>query len=154
MTLIVGNLLVDVTKNSFISLEEARLYLADEAIAGNSAAVWLAAEESAQEASLVRASRWLASAFVWYVRYLEPNDLSRVARAATRLAVEALTVDLYEATQPGQVIQQAKAGEVSITYDTSNWSSAQGAGRVWPWLLPYLTGLVCTPGFGAGAMVV
>lgn len=153
MALRVGNLLVDLNMNSFISLAEAREYLSEEAGLPLVDA-WLGGTESEQEASLVRASRWLSTFFVWCVRHLDDDQLKRVGFAAARMATEALTVNLYEAIKADETIQTAKAGEVSVTYATGAWSQMQAAGRLWPWLTPYLDGLICEPGLGIVAMLI
>lgn len=156
MALTVGNLLTDPAANSFISLSDAIRYLADEASGAMPDAAlgqWMAALESDQESSLVRASRWMAGALMWCKRDLTDDDNLRVGRAAARLAVSALTVDLYEAAVPGTMKKRVKAGSVEVEY-TDPQQLAQAAGRVWPWLMPMLRGLVCDPRLGFAAFVV
>ena len=152
MPLIVGNLLTDPAANSFISLADATAYLTAET--GLLAVTeWLAAPLADQEASLVRASRWMAGALKWCAPDLSADDVLRVGHVAARLAVTALTVDLYEATQPGRQVKRAKAGSSEVEF--ADAGTAQAAGRFWPWLYPMLRGLVCDPNSrGIGFMVI
>lgn len=156
MPLIVGNLLTNPEANSFVSLADAAAYLTDEVsgIAPDAAlGVWIAATESDRESSLVRASRWMAGALYWCKRDLDVSDMLRVGRVAARLSVSALSVDLYEAVQPGAMKKRVKAGSVEVEYMDAQ-QMTQAAGRYWPWLLPMLRGLVCDPRLGFAAFVV
>ena len=146
MPLIVGNLLTNPAANSFISLDDAVAYLTDEgsgAVPDTPLGLWLTAAESDKESSLVRASRWMAGALKWCASDISDADMVRVGHVAARLAVSALTVDLYEATQPGRQVKRAKAGSAEVEF--ADAGSAQAAGRFWPWLFPMLRGLVCDP---------
>lgn len=136
MAITVGNLLTDPAAQSFISLDAADDYLAPE-----KREVWDMAADMDQEAALVQASRWLAASMQWQPSMLAARaDLTRVGQVAARLAVEALTVDLYAATETTSQIQSERVGSVGVTYFAPG--RAQAAGRVWPWLLPMLSGLV------------
>lgn len=142
MPLIVGNLLADPSANSFISLADADAYLAVE---GN--AQWAAASVEAKEAALVNASRWLAVSLTWCSPNLSDADLVRVGRAAARLAVEALTVDLWSGEVIGKTAKRYKAGSVEVEYqDTKTIRGAQAGGKSFPWVYPMLSGLLCGGG--------
>lgn len=136
MAITVGNLLSDPAAQSFISVVDADNYLAPEQRFG-----WDTADNAAREAGLVQASRWLAASMQWQPSMLAVStDLTRVGQVAARLAVEALTNDLYAATDTTAQVQSERVGSVGVTYFAPN--RAQAAGRIWPWLLPMLSGLV------------
>ena len=156
MPLVVGNLLQDPAANSFISLSDAVAYLTDEAsgaLPDAALGIWMTSAESDQESSLVRASRWMAGALFWCKRDLDAADFLRVGQIAARLAVSAITVDLYEAAQPASMKKRVKAGSVEVEYMDAQ-QATQAAGRTWPWLMPMLRGLVCDPRIGFAAFVV
>ena len=152
MPLIVGNLLADPAAQSFISLEDAVAYLAPE-----NRTEWELAPNINREASLVMASRWLAATMQWRADLRTAAaplaDLAQMGRVAARLAVEALSVNLWEATQTGKTARRMKADTVEIEYADDS-GKAQAAGRLWPWLMPMLDGLTRERALGIGAMVV
>lgn len=140
MAITTGNLLTDPAAQSFISIADADAYLAPE-----QRFAWDIAENTAREAALVQASRWLAGAMQWQPVMLTPGaDLAQVGKVAARLAVEALSVDLYAATDTTKQVQSMSAGSVSITYRAG--ARADAAGRAWPWLMPMLAGLIVNSG--------
>ncbi|SEU03186.1 DnaT-like ssDNA-binding protein [Paracoccus homiensis] len=140
MPLIVGNLLTDPAANSFISLADADAYLGAEANAP-----WSAAAPQAKEAALINASRWLSASLVWCDTALSDADLARVGHVSARLAVEALTVDLW-ASEAVKDAKRYKAGSVEVEYqDTSRRGGAAG-GKRFPWMFPMLRGLLCGTG--------
>ena len=113
MPVIVGNLLADPAAQSFISLEDAVAYLAPE-----HRTAWELAPNINREAALVMASRWLAATMQWRADLRTAAaplaDLAQMGRVAARLAVEALTVNLWEATQTGKTKRRMKADTVEI----------------------------------------
>lgn len=133
MALIVGNLLTDPAAQSFISLADADDYLGVEQ---NNA--WNLARTDQQEASLVRASRWLVGAY----RFLPLTDtgLVQVGRVAARLAAESMDKPLFAGSDTGAVVRSERVGPVSVTYATG--IKADAAGMAWPWLKPMLAGLI------------
>lgn len=137
MTIVVGNLLRDAEAQSFVSVADADAFLAPEM-----RTAWQEATTEAKEAALVRASRWLAGAFTWRNTWLESADLRRVGDATARLAVEALTVDLYAADEPGAAIKREKFEGIEFEYRDARPSGVGAAGRSWPWLPGMLSGLV------------
>jgi len=150
MPLIVGNLLTDPAANSFISLVDAVDYLADEAsgaLPPSGLDEWLTAAESDKESSLVRASRWLAVSMPWCCKTLSDGDLIRVGHVAARLAVQALTTDLWAAPATGKDAKRYKAGSVEVEYHSpTTVRGAQAGGRRFPWVYPMLKGLLCGTG--------
>lgn len=148
MAVNVGNLLTDPAAQSFISAADAAAYLEAE---GNAA--WSAADVVAQEAALVRASRWMAGALKWYKTELTTEELTRVGQVAARIAVDALSVDLYAAADTRGDLKRVKADTVEIEWAGAA-SSYQAGGRSWPWLMAMLSGLVCEPRRGFAALVV
>ena len=145
MTISVGNLLREPEAQSFVSVEAADAYLLPEANAA-----WMAADVTAKEAALVRASRWIASAFTWRVTWLDSADLATVGKAVARLAVEALSTDLYAANEPAQALKREKYEGIEFEYRDAKPLSFGAAGKTWPWLLPMLGGFV----MGAGQLKV
>ena len=140
MALIVGNLLTDPAANSFISLADADTYLG----AGANSA-WAAADVASKEAALVNASRWMAVSLAWCDNALADADLARVGHAAARMAVEALTVDLWASDAVGKQAKRYKAGSVEVEYAASSVRAMAG-GKRFPWLHPMLRGLLCGTG--------
>lgn len=129
--LVVGDLLSDPSAQSFISEEDADAYLAPEA---NEA--WNKASSIQREAALVVASRWLYATVPWSIRELRGADLTRVGRAAARIAVDALSRDLMAAVDRQAEVKRETVGPITVEYrDTRE-------GLVWPWLRPMLRGLV------------
>lgn len=148
MPLIVGNLLTDPSATSFISFADADAYLAAEMHAE-----WAAATLPAQEAALVRASRWLAASLPWARAVLSDSEVLRVGQVAARLAASALTVDLYAPADAKGPIKRAKAGSVEVEY-AGVAAEYQAGGRYWPWLTSQLVGLLVAPRTGIGIMVI
>lgn len=144
MAITTGNLLTDPDAQSFISVADADAYLMPE-----QRIAWDLATNTAREAALVTASRWLASTMAWrsdLLAYAMPAaDLVRIGQVTARLAVEALSTDLYAATVTGKTIKRAKAGSAEVEY-ADDAHRAQAAGRLWPWLLPMLGGLIGNSG--------
>lgn len=145
MTLTVGNLLTDPAAQSFISLADAMEYLEVEAAGadiGTPIADWLTQDSATQEASLVRASRWLAGNYAWHP--LDDVALARVGRVAARLAVETVGRNIFGGTDAASVVasESKSVGSVSksVTYRGSVRSDA--AGLSLPWLKLALHGLV------------
>lgn len=145
-SLLVGDLTIDPTASSFISVEEADRYLAPELHAE-----WLAADVQQRAAALVRASRWLAMTFRW--RILSQEDLARVGLVAARLAAETVTVHIFKGASATGAVQSERFGEVSFTYRTD--LVADAAGLSWDWLEKALAGLIgdARP-LGLGVLVV
>lgn len=140
MPLIVGNLLTDPAATSFISLADAAPYLAG-------VADWVAADPAAQETALTNASRWMAAMFPWCRNDLTDAELTRVGYVAARLAVQALTVDLWAAPDVGKEAKRYKAGSVEIEYHSPAAArGAQAGGKRFPWAYPMLKGLLCGTG--------
>lgn len=139
MPLTVGNLLADPAAQSFIGVAEADAYLAPE-----QRRAWDLATNTAREAALVQASRWLAGTMEWradlFTERALATDLAQVGTVAARLAVEALSVDLWAATDTAGQVQSERVGPVAMTYFKAG--RADAAGKVWPWLRPMLAGLV------------
>lgn len=133
MSLTVGNLLTDAAAQSFISLADADEYLAPE-----QHAAWDIARTDQREAALVRASRWLATAYRWNV--LAPAGLVQVGRVAARLAAESMDTPLFAGVETGAVVTSERVGPVAVTYATG--MRADAAGMAWPWLRPMLAGLI------------
>ena len=145
MALIVGNLLTDPSAQSFISLDDADVYLGIENIEA-----WQLAVTSAKEAALVRASRWLVATFRFGA--LDDVGLARVGRVAARLAAESLTVPLFAGTDTTALVTSVKVGPISESY--AGPMKADAAGMSWPWLRPMLSGLITTPEGRGWALVV
>lgn len=131
MGLIVGNVIVDASAQSFVSLADADAYLAPEG-----RAAWTAATDAEKEAALVRASRWLAASFAWLDPDMGDAALADLGRATARLAVDALTVDLHASEDVAGATKREKVGSIEVEY--RDGAGAQAAGRRWPWLLPML----------------
>lgn len=150
MALIVGNLLTDADANSFISLADAIAYLTAEGAGADDASdlgAWFITREDIQEATLVRASRWLAVTLPWCGKNLSDDDLVRVGHVAARLAVLALKTDLWAAPVTGKDAKRYKAGSVEVEYHTPGAArGAQAGGRRFPWAYPMLKGLLCGTG--------
>lgn len=139
MALIVGNLLDDPLANTFIGLADADAFLRAE---GN--ASWALAERDSQEAALVSASRWLAVSLSWCATDMSDADLARVGHVAARLAVQALTVDLWAADGLTAGAKRYKADTVEVEYfEGSKRSAAQAGGKRFPWVMTMLRGLLC-----------
>ena len=152
MALIVGNLLTDPAAQSFISLADANDYLTPEGIPD-----WDSATDAQKEASLVRASRWMAVTLPWCSPNLTAGQLVTVGLAAARLASDTIGVFLMTADQPGQEVKREKVGPIEVEYrDLAGASSRiDGAGgRYWPWLLNMLDGIVCQSPARIGVLVV
>ena len=115
MALSGGNLLTDPAANSFISLADADTYLG----AGANSA-WAAADVASKEAALVNASRWMAVSLAWCDNALADADLARVGHAAARMAVEALTVDLWASDAVGGDLTQPHRTLAAGTRRTSH----------------------------------
>lgn len=148
MALVVGNLLTDPEATSFISLADALAYLtAEGADAGENTPLgkWFASGTPDQEATLVRASRWLAVSLSWCDTALSDDDLVRVGHVAARLAVQALTVDLW-ASEGAKDAKRYKAGSVEVEYQDGRSSGAKAGGKKFPWVYPMLRGLLCGGG--------
>lgn len=145
MALSVGNLLTDPAAQSFISLEDADSYLAAERHV-----LWQAAEPLDQEAALVRASRWLASAYAW--NSLSEMDLLRVGHVAARLAAETVGANIYAGVDTASAVASEKVGSIAVTYRTD--MTADVAGLALPWLKAMLRGLIREPASGIGIMVI
>ncbi|RJL08418.1 DnaT-like ssDNA-binding protein [Paracoccus siganidrum] len=138
MPLVVGNLLIDPEANSFISLADADAYLEAEG-----AGAWQAAPTEAKEAALVNASRWMAVSLNWCHKDLSDEELIVVGRAAARLAVQALTVDLWAPENVGKDAKRYKAGSVEVEYQNRRpVAGPVAAGKRFPWLLPMLGSLI------------
>lgn len=150
MPVVVGDLTVDPTAQSFISLADAEAYLAAEDLgtdATSPMALWFAAGATAQEASLVRASRWLAEAYIW--RSLDGVALARVGRVAARLAAETFGRPMFGGTDANGIVQRERLeGVVDITY--RDGMTADAAGLILPWLRVSLRGLISVPCTGIG----
>lgn len=147
MPLIVGNLLEDPAATSFISIADADEYLTAEA-AGRSAGTpmgdWLASDSATRESTLVRASRWMAATLPWCRADLSDSDIERVGHVAARIAVEALTVDLWAAESVGKDAKRYKAGTVEVEYqDRGQRRGAEAGGKWFAWAFPMLRGLLC-----------
>ena len=144
MPLLVGNLLTDTAANSFISLEDALAYFGPEiamAEPGTQLGDWMALDPAVQEASLSRASRWMAETFTWY--RLEDETLPRVGRVAARLAVETIGRSIFGGTEAaGIVVSESVDGVGSVTYRSDVRSDVSGLSL--PWLRQALSGLVQT----------
>lgn len=140
MALVVGNLLIDPASNSFISVADADTYLAVE---GNDQ--WAAATVPDKEAALVNASRWLAVSLSWCDPDLSADDLARVGQVAARLAVQALTIDLW-ASEGAKEAKRYKAGTVEVEYQDRQSGGAKAGGKRFPWVYPMLRGLLCGGG--------
>lgn len=132
MALIVGNLLTDPAAQSFISLAAADAYLLPE-----QPAEWIAANDAAKEAALVRASRWLVAAFLFGA--LDDAGLIRIGHVAARLAAETVNRPLFAGTDTGAVVESVKVGPIAESYAVG--LKADAAGMAWPWLRPMLHGL-------------
>lgn len=147
MPLVVGNLLEDPAATSFISLADADEYITAEAGGVNTGTAmgdWLTAGSDARESSLVRASRWMASTLPWCSTTLSGGDMVRVGHVATRIAVEAFTVDLWAAESVGKDAKRYKAGSVEVEYqDRGQKRGAEAGGKRFPWAYPMLRGLMC-----------
>ena len=142
MALIVGNLLTDPAATSFISTADALAYLMAE---GN--ANWITEDEARQEATLIAASRWMAVSLPWCRDDLTAAELARVGYVAARLAVQALTVDLWAAPDVGKDAKRYKAGSVEVEYHSATAArGAQAGGTRFPWAYPMLKGLLCGTG--------
>lgn len=141
MPLIVGNLLTDQTANSWISVADADAYLAVE---GN--AEWSQATEPAKEAALVNSSRWLAYSLPWCSPDLTDDQLTQVGYVAARLAVQALTTDLWAAEGVNGPVNRYKADTVEIQYFEGSKSGATAGGKSYPWVYPMLRGMLCGGG--------
>lgn len=140
MALIVGNLLTNPAATSFISLADAATYLAG-------VADWDAADPAAKETALTNASRWMAAMFPWCRTNLTDAELTRVGYVAARLAVQALTVDLWAAPEVGKDAKRYKAGSVEVEYHSPTAArGAQAGGKRFPWAYPMLRGLLCGTG--------
>lgn len=153
MPLIVGDVTVDPTAQSFISLIDAVTYLEAEAAGqsiGTPIGKWITMDESTQEASLVSASRWMAGAFRW--RALGDADLARLGRVATRLAVETVGRSVFAGLDANGIASREKVGSIDITYRDD--ITADAAGLVLPWLHPALRGLIVQPCVGIGMWAI
>lgn len=144
MALVVGNLMNDPAATSFISVADADVYLAVE---GNDQ--WAAAAVPDKEAALVNASRWLAVSLPWCDPDLSADDLVRVGHVAARLAVQALTVDLWASGDArGNLTEETiEAGTARSTekYDGRSRGVSAG-GQSFSWVRPMLRGLLCGGG--------
>jgi hypothetical protein len=141
--LMVGNLLIDPEATSFISLEDADTYLAEE----KNKAWDAAASNGHREGALISASRWLAMSLPWVPCPLTEAGLSRVAAVTARLAAVALTVDLWEPETIGKQAKRYKAGSVEIEYQAAGpVRGAVAGGRRFGWIYPMLRGLIGTAG--------
>lgn len=154
----VGNLLIDPSANSFISLSDAVAFLEAEFYEDTStpSGVWLEMDEELQDGTLIRASRWMRDALPWIRRNLTPAELAIVGQAAVRLAVASPSLDLYRADNPSKQIKSTKAGSVSVEFADGSLT-AHAAGLRWPWLPTMLFGLIAEahrPRLGIGAFVV
>lgn len=145
MTIAVGDLTVDPTAQSFISLADADAYLGPE-----QDVAWNTSAPETQEAALIAASRWLALSYRW--RPLTEGDLIRVGRIAARLAKETINRPIFAGTDVAKVIKTAKAGSAEITYQDAVRPDA--AGLSWPWLRGMLDGLIRERDIGLGVLVV
>ncbi|VDS08877.1 hypothetical protein PARHAE_02062 [Paracoccus haematequi] len=153
MPLIVGNLLTDPEAQSFISLADALAYLEPEAAVAapeTAMAQWIAADETVQEASLVRVSRWLAGHFQWYP--LGAVELIRVGHVAARLAAESHGRETFAGVDGSAAVKREKVGPIEVEYVGA--SVADVGGLSFDWLRPMLRGLIAAPGLGIGVMVV
>ena len=149
MALIVGNLLTDPAANSFISVADAVAYLTDEAsgqLPPAPVGQWLTAAESDQESSLVRASRWLAVGPTWRCNALSDADLVRVGHVAARLAVIALSTDLWAVEDQAPTAKRYKADTVEVEYFEAKPKGLRAGGKGFPWIYPMLRGLLCGGG--------
>lgn len=146
MPLIVGNLLTDPEAQSFISLTDAVAYLEAEAagqLTGTPIGDWITLDASEQEATLSKASRWMALTLPWRPCGLSDDNLIRVGQAAARLAMVSLTTDLWATEAVGKAAKRYKAGTVEIEYqDASRTRGAIAGGKRFPWLYPMLRGLI------------
>ena len=79
MAITTGDLLTDTQVQSFISVIDADAYLAPE-----QRLVWDIATNTAREAALVQASRWLVATY--RLRPLDAHGLVRIGHIAARLA--------------------------------------------------------------------
>jgi len=141
MPLIVGNLLTVPSAQSFISLADAVAYLEPEAAdAGENTPLgrWITLDSASQEATLVRASRWLAGSYSWYT--LSETCLVRVGHVAARLAAETVGRGIYSGTDTASVVASESVGSISVTY--RGGMKADLAGLSLPWLKPALAGLI------------
>lgn len=147
MAIITGDLLTDPLAQSFISIIDADAYLAPE-----QRTAWDLGTNTAREAALVQASRWLVATY--RLQSLDTPRLARIGHVAARLAAEIMEsgLDLFAGTDTGQVLTGFRAGPYSETYAVG--VKADAAGRAWPWLEPMLWGLVRPRGLGVGAFVV
>ena len=148
MALVVGNLLTDPAANSFISVADAQAFLGVETGASDPTSpvgAWLAAGTVEQEQTLVSASRWLAVSLSWCDPDLSEDDLARVGQVAARLAVQALTVDLW-ASEGAKDAKRYKAGTVEVEYQDRQSGGAKAGGKRFPWVYPMLRGLICGGG--------
>ena len=140
MALIVGNLLTNPAATSFISTADALTYL-------SGVASWASADPAARETALANASRWMAVMFPWCRDNLTDDELTRVGHVAARLAVQALTVDLWAAPEVGKDKKRVKAGSVEVEYHSATAArGAQAGGKRFPWAYPMLMGLLCGTG--------
>lgn len=147
MPLIVGDLLTDPAAQSFISLSDAVAYLQAEAsgaLPPSPLGAWITANEGDQESSLVKASRWMAVSLPWRREGIPDRDLERVAHVAARMAVLALSGDLWAAEAIGKSARRYKAGSVEIEYHAPGTvRGANAGGKRFPWVYPMLAGLIC-----------
>lgn len=150
MALIVGNLLTTPAATSFISLADAVAYLEAEAAGagvGTPMGDWLVSGFDVQEATLARASRWMAISLPWCRNDMQAADLVAIGHVAARLAVQALNVDLWAAPEVGKDAKRYKAGSVEVEYHSATAArGAQAGGRRFPWAYPMLKGLLCGTG--------
>lgn len=141
MGVVVGNLLTDPSAQSFINVADALAYLEPEAAVAapeTAMARWIAADEAVQEASLVRASRWLAGAFDWHV--LDTASVTRVGHVAARLAAESFGRETFAGVDAAGVVASETVGPISVTYRAG--VSADAGGLAFDWLRPMLRGLI------------
>ncbi|QBX34596.1 hypothetical protein E4191_07635 [Paracoccus liaowanqingii] len=153
MPLVVGDLTVDPTAQSFISLSDAVGYLEIEAagqLPGSRIVQWITADSSAQQSSLITASRWLAGAYEW--RPLAAMDLTRVGFVAARLAAETVGRGIFMGQDATGIASREKVGSIDITYRDD--ITADAAGLVLPWLRPSLRGLIVQPCAGLGLWAI
>lgn len=145
MPLIAGNLLTDPAAQSFISLAAAVAYLEPEAADADAEAPlgrWLLLDSASQEATLIRASRWLAGAYDW--QPLTEAGLVRAGHVAARVAAETVGRGIYSGTEAAAVIASESVGVGSIRESITYREGVQAdvAGLALPWLKQALRGLV------------
>lgn len=156
--MLVGNLLIDPSAQSFISREAAVEFLRAESYddASTPSGAWLELDNPLKDGTLIRASRWMRDALPWIRRNLSENEVALVGQAAVRLAVASANLDLYKGTDTSKQIKSAKAGSTSVEYMDGSLT-AHAAGQRWPWLPTMLFGLISEAPrrtIGIGAYVV